>query len=103
MTTRKLLTRLTLGLSLCAFCYPVLWSLYVIHNYPATLRSLGGEEQVFRGGVGLGILFFSVVWITYGVVRWLVILPIRLVAQRSRGSIEDGRMGELRDNDDMGQ
>jgi hypothetical protein len=83
MKTKKLLTKGTLGLSLCAFCYPIFLSLYIIQNCPAILRatSHGSKGWYLVGGVGNGILFFSAVWIIYGIVRWVIIWPLYLIAR----------------------
>ncbi len=77
MTTKKWLTKVTLGLSLCAFCYPVFLSLYIIQNCPAILKASGDSKGWYLvGGLGNGILLFSIVWIIYGIVRWVLIWPV---------------------------
>ena len=83
MKAKKLLTRVTLGFSLFAFCYPVFISLYVIQNCPAILRASGnGKGWYFVGGIVNGVLFFSAIWVIYGIIRWLLIWPLSLIARR---------------------
>lgn len=82
MKAKKRLTKIVLGLSLCAFLYPVSFSLFIILNCPTILRTSGSTKgQYFAGGVINGILFFLAIWSMYGIIRWVIIWPLCKVAR----------------------
>lgn len=97
MKAKKRFTKVVIGLSLCAFCYPVFLSLYIIQNCPAILRASGNSKGwYFVGGLGNGILFFFVVWLIYGVIRWLLIWPLCLAVKYFSSSKETQKMSKAK-------